>query len=112
MRHRAKSKVRVNAELLSTNNHLQNRLKWKLYGYEEDYLTAQFQQKQEMKELQVDFQIKYKMALKLLELFHMQEFALCTSVPFTQLLSQSGKRLKSATSDTYQPLRGKPQHQW
>lgn len=52
------------------------------------------------KELRVDFQMKYKMILKLYELFHMQEFVLSTLVPFMQFLSQSSKPLKSATSDT------------
>lgn len=69
---------------------------------------AQLQQKQDLKELRVDFQMKYKIILKLYELFHMQEFVLSTLVPITQFLSQSSKPLKSATSDTYQPLKADP----
>lgn len=69
---------------------------------------AQLQEKEELKGLQVDFQMKNKVILKLYELFHMQEFVLSTSAPFTQLLSESGKPLKSAASDTYQPLKADP----
>jgi len=52
----------------------------------------------------VDFEMKYRMIFKLYELFHMQEFVLSTSVPFTQFLYWFTRLWKSATSDTYWPL--------